>query len=586
MATMAADAGTFSLLRQFFAYYRPHRGLFALDFSCAVISGVLELAFPLMAGLFVDRLLPSGDWTKIILAVAFLFSVYVLNSFLMIIVTYWGHKLGISIETEMRRRSFDHLQKLSFRFYDNNKTGHLVGRVTKDLEEIGEVAHHGPEDAFVAVMTFVGAFILMFLIDSKLALITLVVVPPITFATIHYGGRMAVTWKNLFRSVGEFNHRIEENVGGIRVVQAFANEDHERALFAKDNARYRDTKLDAYRIMAASMTLNYASMRFTQLVVMIAGAYFVIEGQLSEGEFVTFLLLVNVFFRPMEKIMAVLEIYPKGIAGFRSYTELLAIEPDIADKPHAIEVGRLRGDIRFEHVRFGYSPDRPILNGIDLDLRAGETVAFVGPSGAGKTTIASLLPRFYEVDAGRITIDGIDIRDMTISSLRREIGIVQQDVFLFGGTIRENIAYGRLDATDREIEEAARRAKLDTMISALPAGFETIIGERGVKLSGGQKQRLAIARMFVKNPPILILDEATSALDTETERRIQASLEELAVGRTTLIIAHRLATIQHADRIVVVDDSGVVEQGRHQDLIALGGVYGRLHAAQFDPIPA
>jgi ATP-binding cassette subfamily B protein len=486
----------------------------------------------------------------------------------------------------MRRRSFDHLQKLSFRFYDNNKTGHLVGRVTKDLEEIGEVAHHGPEDAFVAVMTFVGAFILMFLVNAKLAIITVLVVPPITFATIHYGGRMAVTWKNLFRSVGEFNHRIEENVGGIRVVQAFANEDHERSLFAKDNARYRETKLDAYRIMAASMTLNYASMRFTQLVVMIAGAYFVIEGQLTEGEFVTFLLLVNVFFRPMEKIMAVLEIYPKGIAGFRSYTELLAIEPDIADKPDAIEVGRLRGDIRFERVRFGYTPDRPILKGIDLDLRAGETVAFVGPSGAGKTTIASLLPRFYEVDAGRITIDGIDIRDMTLSSLRREIGIVQQDVFLFGGTIRENIAYGRLDATDREIEEAARRAKLDTMIAELPAGFETIIGERGVKLSGGQKQRLAIARMFVKNPPILILDEATSALDTETERRIQASLEELAVGRTTLIIAHRLATIQHADRIVVVDDSGVVEQGRHQDLIALGGVYGRLHAAQFDPIPA
>jgi ATP-binding cassette subfamily B protein len=504
----------------------------------------------------------------------------------MIVVTYWGHKLGISIETEMRRRSFDHLQKLSFRFYDNNKTGHLVGRVTKDLEEIGEVAHHGPEDAFVAVMTFIGAFILMFLVNAKLALITLLVVPPVTFATIHYGGRMAATWKNLFRSVGEFNHRIEENVGGIRVVQAFANEDHERSLFAKDNARYRDTKLDAYRIMAASMTLNYASMRFTQLVVMIAGAWFVIEGQLSEGGFVTFLLLVNVFFRPMEKIMAVLEIYPKGIAGFRSYTELLNIEPDIADKPDAIEVGRLRGDIRFENVRFGYSPDRPILKGIDLDLRAGETVAFVGPSGAGKTTIASLLPRFYEVDAGRITIDGIDIRDMTLASLRREIGIVQQDVFLFGGTIRENIAYGRLDATDREIEEAARRAKLDTMIADLPAGFETIIGERGVKLSGGQKQRLAIARMFVKNPPILILDEATSALDTETERRIQASLEELAVGRTTLIIAHRLATIQHADRIVVVDDSGVVEQGRHQDLIALGGVYGRLHAAQFDPIPA
>ncbi len=586
MATTAANAGTFSLVRQFFDYYRPHRGLFALDFSCAVLSGVLELAFPVMAGFFVDRLLPGHDWRKIVLAVAGLLAVYIVNSLLMIIVTYWGHKLGISIETEMRRRSFDHLQKLSFRFYDNNKTGHLVGRVTKDLEEIGEVAHHGPEDAFVAIMTFAGAFVLMFLVNMKLAIVTVLVVPPITLVSIHYGGRMAATWKNLFRSVGEFNHRIEENVGGIRVVQAFANEDHERALFARDNDRYRDTKLDAYRIMAASMTLNYASMRFTQLVVMLAGSYFVLHGSLSEGQFVTFLLLVNVFFRPMEKIMAVMEIYPKGIAGFRSYLELLAIEPDIADKPEAIEVGRLRGDIRFEHVTFGYAPNRPILNRIDLHIRAGETVAFVGPSGAGKTTIASLLPRFYEVDGGRITIDGIDIRDMTLASLRREIGIVQQDVFLFGGTIRENIAYGRLDATDEEIEAAARRAKLDTMIAELPAGFETVIGERGVKLSGGQKQRLAIARMFAKNPPILILDEATSALDTETERKIQASLEELAIGRTTLIIAHRLATIQHADRIVVVDQSGVVEQGKHAELLARGGVYRRLHAAQFEPIPA
>ncbi|HET9658779.1 MAG TPA: ABC transporter ATP-binding protein, partial [Thermomicrobiales bacterium] len=586
MAATAADASNLAIVRQFFTYYQPHRKLFALDFSCAVLSGVLELAFPVMAGMFVDRLLPGHDLRKIVLAVAALLLVYLVNSFLMIVVTYWGHKLGIGIETEMRRRSFDHLQKLSFRFYDDNKTGHLVGRVTKDLEEIGEVAHHGPEDAFVAIMTFIGAFLLMFMVNVQLAVITVLVVPPVAFFSIHYGGRMAVTWKNLFRSVGEFNHRIEENVGGIRVVQAFANEDHERALFAKDNAKYRDTKLDAYRIMAASMTLNYASMRFTQLVVMLAGSYFVLHGGLSEGEFVTFLLLVNVFFRPMEKIMAVMEIYPKGIAGFRSYTELLAIEPDIADRPDAIDVGTLRGDIRFDRVTFGYSPDRPILKNIDLQVRAGETVAFVGPSGAGKTTIASLLPRFYEVNSGRITIDGIDIRDMTLSSLRREIGLVQQDVFLFGGTIRENIAYGRLDATDEEIEAAARRAKLDTMIGELPAGFETIIGERGVKLSGGQKQRLAIARMFVKNPPILILDEATSALDTETERQIQASLEELALGRTTLIIAHRLATIQHADRIVVVDHNGIVEQGKHQELLAKGGVYGRLHAAQFDPVPA
>jgi ATP-binding cassette subfamily B protein len=580
--TMTSNqGGTSTILRRFFAYYRPHRRLFVLDFSSAVISGVLELGFPMAVGVFVDRLLPGQDWGLILTAAAGLMAIYLLNTGLMVIVNYWGHMLGINIETEMRRKSFDHLQKLSFRFYDNQKTGHLVARVTKDLEEIGEVAHHGPEDLFVAVMTFVGAFVLMFVVNAKLALITALIVPITGFITARYGGRMTRTWRSLFNRVGEFNARIEENVGGMRVVQAFANEDHERALFAGDNARYRATKLEAYRLMAASMSLSYLSMRFTQLVVMLAGAYLVLHGELSEGGFISFLLLVGVFFRPVEKINAVLETYPKGIAGFKRYLELLDTDPDIVDAPGAMAVSGLRGDIRYEGVTFGYGPERTVLRDVDLDIRAGETVAFVGPSGAGKTTITSLLPRFYEIDAGRITIDGIDIRAMTLASLRREIGIVQQDVFLFAGTIRENIAYGRLDATDDEIEEAARRAKLDAVIAGLPDGLDTVIGERGVKLSGGQKQRLAIARMFVKNPPILILDEATSALDSETEHAIQQSLMELAKGRTSLVIAHRLATIQHADRIVVVDETGVAEEGRHDELIAAGGIYRRLHAAQF-----
>jgi ATP-binding cassette subfamily B protein len=448
---------TIALLRRFFAYYRPHRRLFALDFSCAVVSGVLELGFPMAVGLFVDRLLPGQNWSLILLSAAILLAIYVLNTGLLVVVNYWGHMLGINIETELRRRSFDHLQKLSFRFYDNQKTGHLVARVTKDLEEIGEVAHHGPEDVFVAVMTFLGAFVLMFFVNFKLALITTLIVPVTGFITTRYGSRMTRTWRAMFRRVGEFNARIEENVGGMRVVQAFANEDHERRLFAKDNARYRATKLEAYRLMAASMSLTYLSMRFTQLVVMLAGTYFVLHGELSEGGFVSFLLLVGVFFRPVEKINAVLETYPKGIAGFKRYLELLATEPDITDAPGAIAVSDLRGDIRYEGVTFGYGPHRTVLRDIDLEIRAGETIAFVGPSGAGKTTITSLLPRFYEIDAGRITIDGIDIREMTLASLRRTIGIVQQDVFLFAGTIRENIAYGRLDAMQDEIEEAARR---------------------------------------------------------------------------------------------------------------------------------
>jgi len=569
------------MLRRFFAYYRPHTRLFLLDFGCAVISGLLELGFPMAVRSFVDHLLPSQDWGLILLASAALIGIYVANAALMAVVTYWGHVLGINIETEMRRRAFDHLQKLSFRFYDNQKTGHLVARVTKDLEEIGEVAHHGPEDLFIAVMTFIGAFILMLTVNTPLALITAVVVPATAFVTTRYGGRMTANFRALFGRVAAFNARIEENVGGMRVVQAFAREDHERAMFAIDNDRYRTTKLAAYKLMAATVSLTYLSMRLTQMIVMVAGSWFVLHGQLSPGGFISFLLLVGVFLRPIEKINSVIETYPKGVAGFRRYTELLDIAPDIVDRPNARAVTTLRGDIRYEGVRFGYTPDRRILDRIDLTIHAGETVAFVGPSGAGKTTICSLLPRFYEVEGGRITIDGIDIRDMTLHSLRSQIGIVQQDVFLFAGTIRENIAYGRLDASEAEIRAAAARAKLDATIDAMPQGYDTIIGERGVKLSGGQKQRMAIARMFLKNPAILILDEATSALDSETERAIQDSLAELSVGRTTLVIAHRLATIQKADRIVVVDRSGVAEQGRHMDLIAADGAYRRLHEAQF-----
>ncbi|MGW9331368.1 ABC transporter ATP-binding protein [Bosea sp. NPDC055594] len=569
------------MLKRFFAYYRPHRGLFLLDFSCAVISGLLELGFPIAVKLFVDELLPGGDWPLILLASLGLLAIYLVNTGLMVVVTYWGHMLGINIETEMRRKAFDHLQKLSFGWFDNQKTGHLVGRLTKDLEEIGEVAHHGPEDLFIAVMTFIGAFGLMLMVHVELALLTAVIVPLMAWLTSRYGRRMTKTWQSLFGRVGAFNARIEENVGGIRVVQAFANEEHERRLFAQDNQRYRTTKLDAYRLMAASVSLSYFGMRLTQMAVMIAGSYFVLTGGLSAGGFVGFLLLVNVFFRPIEKINSVIETYPKGIAGFRRYTEFLDTRPDIEDLPGAVAVCSLKGDIAYEKVSFGYTPARKILNGIDLAIRAGETIAFVGPSGAGKTTICSLLPRFYDVTAGRITIDGIDIRQMTLASLRGQIGIVQQDVFLFAGTLRENIAYGRLGASEAEIEDAARRARLDEMIARLPDGLDTVIGERGVKLSGGQKQRLAIARMFLKNPPILILDEATSALDTETERAIQASLAELSKGRTTLVIAHRLATIQDADRIIVIDDSGVAEQGRHQELVQRPGIYRRLHEAQY-----
>ncbi|SDE87488.1 ATP-binding cassette, subfamily B [Paracoccus isoporae] len=564
------------MLRDFFSYYRPHMRLFWVDFGCAVLAGLLELSFPLAITGFIDHLLPRGDWGLTLAAAAGLLALYAVNAGLLTVVIYWGHRLGINIETEMRARAFEHLTRLSWRWYDRARTGKLVARVTRDLEEIGEVAHHGPEDAFIAVMTFAGAFALMFWINPQLALIVALIVPAMLALVIFYGGRMTRTWQAIYARVGDFNVRLEEALGGVRVVQAFGNEAHESHLFAADNARYRQAKLEAYRVMAASSALQYMGLRLVQVLVMVIGAGFVLKGSLSTGGFVGFLLLVNVFYRPLEKIAAVIETYPRGIAGFRRYQELLATDPEISDAPDAREAPALRGEIRFEGVDFAYADARSVLSGIELTLKAGETVAFVGPSGAGKTTLLALLPRFYEPTAGQISIDGIPLDAMTLNSLRRQIGLVSQDVYLFGGTLRENIAYGRLGASDAEVAEAARQAQLGPMIAALPDGLDTVVGERGVMLSGGQKQRVAIARAFLKNPPILILDEATSALDTATEREIQAALDRLAVGRTTLVIAHRLGTIRHADRIVVMDEGRIVESGTDDALRARGGIYASL----------
>lgn len=568
------------MLRRFFSYYRPYTGLFILDFGCAVIAGLLELAFPLAVAYVIDQLLPTSNYSLIMAAGAGLLAVYLTSAVLKAVVNYFGHVLGVSIETDMRQEVFEHLQKLSFRFFDNNKTGHLITHVTKDLEDVGEVAHHGPEDVFIAVMTFIGAFVLMFLTNWQLAMITTMLVPVATLLVGRYGARMTTNWQELFGRVGEFNVRVEEAIGGIRVVKAFANERHETGLFTDSNQAYRATKLKAYAIMTASIAISFLSTRLVQLVVMMAGAWLVVSGDLSYGGFVSFLLLVEVFIGPIDKITSVLESYPKGIAGFARFCRLIDTDPDIADKPGAVAVNGLKGDIRFDEVSFSYEDGRSVLRNVNLDIKAGETIAIVGPSGAGKTTLCSLLPRFYERDAGRITIDGIDISDMTQVSLRRHIGVVQQDVFLFGGSLRDNIAYGDLVADDAAIMDAVRRARLEDVVAGLPAGLDTIVGERGVKLSGGQKQRVAIARIFLKNPPILILDEATSALDTATEAAIQQSLAELSDGRTTLVIAHRLATIRHAHRIVVLTEDGIVEQGPHQQLLEHNGVYARLHAAQ------
>ncbi|EQC3681729.1 ABC transporter ATP-binding protein [Listeria monocytogenes] len=573
------------MLKRFFSYYKPYRTLFIIDFGCAVLAAILELAFPVAVNHVIDTLLPGKDFGLIITAALALLFFYILNTFMQYIVTYFGHMLGLNIETDMRRDLFSHLQKQPFGFYDNQKTGKLMSRMTTDLFEIGEVAHHGPEDIFISIMSLFGAFFLMLNINVKLAISTFILVPILTVLIVYFNKRMTKVTTGIFKDLGNFNAGVENAISGVRIVQAFANEPHEKGRFRVLNQAYRQSKLMFYKVMGLSFSFNYFLMRLISLFALLFGAYFTINGEISYGEFVGFILLTNVFIRPIEKINNVIESYPKGFAGFKRFLEVMDTEPAIQDEKDAKPAKAFRGDIAYNDVSFEYSDGKNVLNHINLSIKAGETVAFVGPSGAGKTTICNLLPRFYDVSAGEITIDGENIKRFTLPSLRAQIGVVQQDVFLFSGTVRENIAYGKLDASDEEIEHVVKLAHLSKVVEEMPDGLDTIIGERGVKLSGGQKQRLAIARMFLKNPPILILDEATSALDTETEQVIQASLEELAEGRTTLIIAHRLATIKHADRIIVVNETGIAETGTHDELLAQdNGAYKRLYDAQFNTI--
>ncbi|WP_149427038.1 MULTISPECIES: ABC transporter ATP-binding protein [Exiguobacterium] len=564
------------MLRRFYQYYIPHKRLFWLDFISALFVGVLELAFPLAVQWFIDSLLPNGEMNWIILVSVGLLALYIISTLMQFVVNYFGHKLGINIETDMRRQLFSHVQKQSFRFFDNTKTGHIMSRITNDLFDIGELAHHGPEDAFIAVMTLLGAFSIMLTINVPLALVTIIAVPFLIWLISYANVRMNKSWDRMYGNIAEVNSRVEDSVSGVRVVQSFTNEAYEIERFEKDNATFRQSKINAYKVMSKSLSGIYLTTRVMTLAVLVVGAYLTYREALTAGELVGFILYMNILLKPIDKITALLEMYPKGMAGFKRFLSMIDEDASIPDAPDALVVDRLNGGITFKDVAFGYEADRLILENINLTVEPGQTVAFVGTSGAGKTTICSLIPRFYDVLDGAITIDGIDIRQMTKESLRQQIGIVQQDVFLFSGTIAENIAYGDLNATHEDIVQAAERAHLGPMIADLPDGYATQIGERGLKLSGGQKQRLAIARMFLKNPPILILDEATSALDTETEALIQESLAELSENRTTLVIAHRLATIRNADKIFVVTKDGIVEEGSHDELMNQGGYFSRL----------
>lgn len=569
------------MLKKFISYYKPYKKLFMIDFGAAVIAGVLELIFPIAVNRVIDQVLPDGNLKTILMVSAILFALYMLSMTLNYVVITLGHRLGINIETDMRRELYAHYQKQSYKYFDQKETGEMMSRITSELFEVSELAHHGPEDVFITIMTLVASFLLMYNTHAELAIITVTFIPILAILFSYFNKKMVGVNQRIYKSLGKFNAGIQNALSGIRVVKAFANEDHEKEQFEELIQGYRSTKIDFYQTMGISASFNYILMRLINLFAFLVGSFYTLRGELSMGEFVGFILLSNVFVRPIEKINAMLELYPKGYTGFKRLQEELMVEPDIVDSPNAIEAPMFKGHIEYESVSFGYDEAQEVLSEIDLEIQPGETVAFVGPSGVGKTTLVNLLPRFYEVTTGSISVDGIDIRDMTMESLRKQIGVVQQDVFLFNGTIRENVLYGKLDATDEEIEAAIDASQLREVVADLAKGIHTEIGERGVLLSGGQKQRLSIARIFLKNPSILILDEATSALDTETEFYIQESLNKLSEGRTTLIIAHRLATIKHADRILVISEDGIAEDGSHDELLKLNGHYAELYHAQF-----
>lgn len=569
------------MLRDFFSYYKPYKKLFILDFGSAFLLAILELFFPIAVRSAIDNILPTKNFRLIAWITIGLITLYLLSTALNYIVVRFGHTLGVNIETDIRRELFERFQTHSFEYYDEKKTGELMSRLTSDLFEVSEFAHHGPEDMFITVMTIVAAFFLMLRVNVTLAVGTVLIVPLLALIMAYFNRRMIQINRQVYKNLGHFNAELMNSLAGIRVVKAFANEEYEKERFESLIQQYRRDKIKFYITTGTSSSVNYLMVRIINIYIFFVGSYFTITNQMTIGELAGFIVLANVLIRPIEKMNVMIEQYPRGWAGFRRFKEELARQPKIVDAPDANEAEHFKGDIEYRDVSFSYDAQNPVLEKINLSIRAGETIAFVGPSGAGKTTLVNLLPRFYEIDEGEITIDGINIQSFTQQSLRSQIGIVQQDVFLFAGTLRENIAYGKLDATEEEIWQAVKAARLEEVVRQMPEGLDTEIGERGVRLSGGQQQRLSIARIFLKNPSILILDEATSALDSETEMQIQQSFDELATGRTTLIIAHRLATIQHADRIVVVTEEGIEETGSHEELLELNGHYAKLYYSQF-----
>ncbi len=570
-----------SPLGVFLSYYRPHLKLFVLDLSCALMIALIDLAFPYVSKLSMDRLLPGRMFAAFFAVMAALLGAYLLRLLMNYTVTYWGHILGVRIESDIRRDLFAHMQELSFGFYDRNRTGQLMSRVTGDLFEITELAHHGPEDLFISAVTLAGSFVILFTIRWELALVLFCVVPVFLVFTVTQRRRLMAASRAVKAKLAGINGEVESSLSGIRTAKAFTNEEAEIEKFSRSNDSFRTSKSIYYRSMAFYFSGLEFILSLLSVIVIAFGGLLIMQGKMDYIDLITFSLYVTAFLSPIRKLSNFTELFMQGMAGFGRFLEIMAVEPEVRDAPDAVELPPVRGEIDIEDVTFRYKPDgEAVLDHVTLRVGAGETVAVVGPSGGGKSTLCQLIPRFYDVTEGRILVDGHDIRTVTQRSLRADIGIVQQDVFLFAATVADNIRYGRPDATDAEIEEAARKAEIYDDIMAMPDGFQTYVGERGVLLSGGQKQRVSIARIFLKNPPILILDEATSALDSVTEARIQSAFDALARGRTTLIIAHRLSTIRSADRIVVIDGAGIAEEGTHDALMAKNGAYAGLWRAQ------
>lgn len=568
------------MLIDLFRYFKPHRKIFALDMTCAIMIAFIDLAFPLVSRTAMYELLPQSKYRTFFVVMAIVAVAYVLRSGCYYIMTYWGHTFGIRVETDIRADLFNKLQSLDFEFYDKNRTGTLMSRLTSDLFEITELAHHGPEDLVIAILSILGALIVMFSIEWRLALVVAVLVPIFLLIVVFTRRQMSTASVNVKKKLAEINTEIESCISGIKTSKAFANEDVDNDRFMDSNYVYRTSKSEFYKAMGTFNASQEFFMCIMPAAVITIGGKLIMDGQLNYIDLITFTLYVSAFITPIRKMANFAEIFANGMAGLKRFSEIMALKPQVEEKPDAIDFDVKDGNIDFDDVTFAYDGVHDVVNNMNLHVKAGETLAVVGASGGGKTTVCQLIPRFYDVSSGSIKIDGVDIRDVTKNSLRENIGIVQQDVFIFADTILENIRYGKPSASYEEVVIAAKKAEIFDDIMEMPGQFETYVGERGTMLSGGQKQRISIARIFLKNPKILILDEATSALDTITERSIQKSFDELSKDRTCLIIAHRLATVQNADRIILVDDGQIAEEGTHAELMKLDGRYAKLFNTQ------